>query len=445
MLNIEIETGGIAIVTIDMPGRTMNVLDLPLTDALGEMAETMASNPDVRGVILTSAKSDFIAGADLSMVKAFFAPGQTPVEIAATVSRIGNAFRKIERMGKPLVVAAPGTALGAGLELMMACQYRIAARNNRALFGLPEVSLGILAAAGGTQRLPRIVGLEAALSMLTGGKPINAEKALEIGLLDEVVETDDLIPAARRALTEGRVPDTAPWDREGFRLPGVDVNAIGGFNLFITANAAIAADPGPAYPAPQAVLSCVWEGLRLPIDRALALEWQYFAKLASDPVADALIGVRFFARQRAAKAGLRRPDPQSPLALACRAAIVAEAERLRDAGIPSNRINNAALAMDLKPTPLPLSEAGGDFTAAEPADHAVLLSVVRRLLLAGALAVARENRENPDVANFNVVDATGYPAWTGGPLALIDREGLGRLVAEARNQGIAIPGTLKIR
>ena len=439
MLTIEIDAGGIALVTIDLAGRSMNVVDWPLADRIATLADELRDDPKVTGVILTSGKRDFIAGADIAILSDVTGPEITPAASARGVARMGGAFRRLEAIGKPVVVAAPGTALGAGLELMLACHYRIGARNDTALFGLPEVGLGILPGAGGTQRLPRVIGIEAALPMLLTGKPISAERAHELGLLDELVAPEDLIPAARRALAEGRVPPAPPWDGKRFIPPGLPIDALAAFTLFTMANAGLAAHPGPAYPASRIILSCVWEGLRLPIDKALKVEQQWFARLAVQPVTPALIALRFYTRQRAAKAGLKRPDPEDPLAQICRAAIRREVGRLASEGHGANRINTAALAFDLTPPPLPAAP-GADRGPAGPADLAPL---ARRMILAAALAVAGDAPEDPDIADITATAAGGFPAWTGGPLALIDREGAGALLAEAAASGIPIPDAVR--
>lgn len=441
MLCMEIDAGGIALVTINMEGRAMNVCDWSVADRIAHLANELRKDARISGVILTSGKKEFIAGADIAILDEMTGPGVTPAEAAHILARIGNAFRQIETIGKPVVVASPGTALGAGLELMLACHYRIGARNDQALFGLPEVGLGILPGAGGTQRLPRLIGLEAALPLLVTGKPVSAARAHELGLLDELVETEDLIPAAHRALTEGRVPNAAPWDRKGFRAPGHSIDSIAAFELFTFANAALAVAPGPAYPAPRIILSCVWEGSRLPIDAALKIERQWFGRLATSPETSAMIELRFHTRQRAAKAGLRKPQLDDPVAQVCQAAIQHEAARLRAEGWSTNRINTAALSFDIKPNPLdPGATRNADVATSDD-----LRPLARRLLLAGALAVAETDPPDPDIADIIAVEAGGFPAWTGGPLALIDHEGAECVIAEASAAGFTVPCAFRHR
>jgi len=439
MLTTEIDDTGIALVTLDMPGRSMNAIDWAFAQALDGAVTALAADGRVTGVILASGKASFIAGADLGIMPGLWAEGMTAGAAAAQIRRIGDVLRRLERLGKPVIAAASGTALGGGLEVMLACHARIAARNDRALFGLPEVTLGLLPGAGGTQRLPRLIGLARALPILLGGAPMAAEAALEAGLLDALVAPEDLIPAARRMLAEGRVPAQQPWDRKGFAMPGPPIGSAEGFAAFIAANAAVAQDPGPAYPAPGAILSCLYEGLRLPIDKALVVESQYFGQLVTGQVARALIGLRFDARQRLARLGVR-PEA-GDAAEACTAAMAAEAARLVAGGIPAARVVNAAVAAGITLAPAPTGEPA---MGAEPLPAAELHALARRLLVAGALAAAGAARAEPghaDAVDLAAVQS-GFPAWTGGPLAMIDRAGAAAFAAEAEALGLAVPPAL---
>lgn len=297
MLTTQIEDG-IALLTIDQPGRAMNVMDWALSAALDAEVARLAADDAVTGIVITSGKGAFIAGADLAILKALTG---TPREIADRVGRMGDAFRRIETCGKPVVAAATGTALGAGLELMLACHHRIAADAEGAVFGLPEVKLGLFPGTGGTQRLPRLIGIEAALPLMLEGRALPAMEALAAGILHEVVAPDDLIAAARRALKEGRVSPVAPWDRKGFALPGGAPSSPRIMDAFSLLNARAQAGTKHNYPAPRALLSSVFEGARLPVDKGLRLEQKLFGALFAGPEARAMIRTLFFARQRVEK------------------------------------------------------------------------------------------------------------------------------------------------
>lgn len=404
---------GIATIVIDQAGRGMNVVSIGLSTALDAEVTRLAADPSVTGIILTSAKDSFIAGADLAEVQALVAARPAAAEAAARLAILGQQIRRMERCGKPVVVALPGTALGGGLEVALGGHYRIAADNAKAQFGLPEVGLGLLPGAGGTQRLPRLLGLEKALSLLTTGKPVTPAQALDLGLVDEVVAPADLLPAALRALREGRVPTQQPWDIRGWQAPGLPINAIEAFTAFIFANAAVAAQAGAFQPAPGAILSCVYEGMRLPIDRALQIETQAFGRLLVSSQAEALIGARFFLRQRMGKRGLRRADPadsaQAAIAARIAAAIETEAGAIAATGSGANVVNNAALRAGLR-APLATPPSAGA-AAATPAPD--LDGIAFRLLSAGAAAVA--DVEDRDLADLAAIDLAGFPEWTGGP------------------------------
>jgi 3-hydroxyacyl-CoA dehydrogenase / enoyl-CoA hydratase / 3-hydroxybutyryl-CoA epimerase len=301
----------IAILTIDMPGRTINVLTPDFVHAFRTAFDAVALDADVVGIIITSGKASFIAGADLSQMQGMAASAVTAAAAAGMIAIYGDLFRHIETCGKPVVAAAPGTALGGGLELMLACHYRVAAENPGARFGQPEVKLGLLPVAGGTQRLPRLVGIAASIPFLTEGSELTAAAARSAGLVHEVVPADQLLVAALRALKERRVKATAPWDEKGFRLPGGDAYAPANQNALSFANASLHAATHGNYPAPPAILRCIYEGTKLPIDKALKLERQLFATLVQGRVAQNMIRTLFFAKQSANKL-VRRPAGVPP-------------------------------------------------------------------------------------------------------------------------------------
>ncbi|WP_024279637.1 enoyl-CoA hydratase-related protein [Xanthobacter sp. 126] len=301
MLRTEIDGDSIATLTLDQPGRPVNTLGWALVDALEAEVERLAGDAAVSGIIVTSGKSSFLAGADLSIMNGLAAPELALAETARRIGRMGALFRRLETCGKPVIAAAPGTALGAGLELMLASHYRLAADNPKGLFGLPEVTLGILPGAGGTQRVLRRLGIAAALPMLLEGRAMTAAEALEAGLIDALVPADGLIGAAKAALREGRVNPVAPWDAKGFRLPGLAPTSTAAGDLFALWNARVLARTRGEDPAPRAILSCLFEGARLPMDKALKVERDYCAGLIRSAQAQQKIAA-FFARQ-AQKAG----------------------------------------------------------------------------------------------------------------------------------------------
>ena len=295
---------GILLARIDMPGRKMNVFSLEMMDSLERLVERVETDPQVRAVVLASGKDAFFAGADLSMVRMFTERATTDShdELVTLCGRLGRIFRRLERSPKPFVAAVDGLALGGGLELSLACHARVVSDRRGVLLGLPEIKLGLLPGAGGTQRLPRQVGARLGLELLLRGEPLKAEAALACGLVDEIAPTDRLIERARsRAKALGHASKL--WDRTGARFES-------GEFAFEQAGAhariARALDLGPGvlehYPAYDAIMDCVVQGWSMPMDDALANEMDIFVRLIQDPVAGNMIRSLFLDRQRSLKA-----------------------------------------------------------------------------------------------------------------------------------------------
>lgn len=298
---------GIAILTIDVPGRALNVLTRELRADLATAIERIAASPDVRGAIVTATRGAFLAGADLKDLLAASERGMTAAEGAQLSQEFSRDLRRLETCGKPFAAAINGAALGAGLELALACHYRVLADAESCVVGLPEVTVGLLPGAGGTQRLPRLIGIEQALPLLTQGKRLQPQEALRLGIVHELAAPDEVLAAARRWLSQ-RGEALAPWDRKGYTLPGGAGIYPGGpvATTFITATSLIAKTTQHNYPAPIAILSAVFEGTQVPIDRGLAIESKYFGQLLAGPVARNLIRTMFINRGTAEKLA-RRP------------------------------------------------------------------------------------------------------------------------------------------
>jgi 3-hydroxyacyl-CoA dehydrogenase/enoyl-CoA hydratase/3-hydroxybutyryl-CoA epimerase len=324
MINTTIDTDGIATITWDMPGRTMNVLNEGSLKAYEEALTTALKDDKVKGIILTSGKDSFIAGADLEML--LNADTSDAAKLTEQFSQLQKLFRRQETGGKPIVAAINGTALGGGFEICLACHYRIAAANPKTKLGQPEVKLGLLPGGGGTQRIPRLIGVMNAAPILIEGKDLTVDAAKGLGLIHEVVPAGELLARAKAYLTaaptEQVVPEYAgkgakpidgravqPWDRKGFKTPGFPGGQVWsppGVQTFIGGNAMIAGKTNGVYPAPKAIMSCVYEGLQLPFDSGLKVETRYFVSLLLNPVAKSMIRTLFFGLQEANKLA-RRP------------------------------------------------------------------------------------------------------------------------------------------
>lgn len=292
---------GIVVLAIDMPGRSMNVLNSGLLAALGTAFSQAVEDPDVRGIVITSAKPSFVAGADLVEIATLASPDVAEADAKAGIAAIGALLRRIELAAKPVVGAAPGTALGGGLELLLATHYRIAGNGASARYGLPEVGLGLLPGAGGTQRLPRLIGVADSLPLLLEGRPLDVAAMHRLGVFDEVVDDADLVDAARAAIDAGRV---VRRDRN----VSLDAEAV---QALARQRERVLARTRGHQPAPLAILDAVERGLALPLDEALAVELDAFMPLLRGDVSRNMLRTRFFAKQAADKLS-RRPDGIAP-------------------------------------------------------------------------------------------------------------------------------------
>lgn len=297
---------GIATLSLDVAGKPMNVVTPAFKRELAECIERVANDAGIRGVIVASRRDSFMAGADLKSLATVFEQPLTVEEMLMEHSDFSKMLRRLETCGKPVVAAINGTALGAGLELCLACHRRIAADNPRALLGLPEVTVGLLPGAGGIQRLIRLIGIEKAVPLLTQGTKFDPRYALDQGIVHAVVEPARLMTEARNWLLS-RPSCEQPWDRKDFRIPGGGIGAARMGELFASATALTARATQRNYPAPIAILSAVYEGSVVPIDAALRIESRYFVSLLRNPVARNMTRTMFINKGAADKL-VRRPE-----------------------------------------------------------------------------------------------------------------------------------------
>lgn len=307
-----VDAQGICTLVLDLPGEKMNVLGPVLTEAFEAALRTAMADPAVTGVIITSGKDTFVAGGDLKMLGGGLdVSSMAPAEVAHLFASLSRLLRWMETAGKPVVCALNGLALGGGLEIALACHYRVVADDPRIALGLPESQVGLLPGGGGTQRLPRLVGLAAALPLLLQGKTLSPRAALGIGLVQAVVPREQLLDAARDWLANGGEA-VQPWDRKGFRVPGGGDTLDPAFrNTFIGLNATTRAATFGNLPAPEAIAATLYEGLMLPMDKALGVEAKHFARLMLDPVAGNLIRTMFVNKGRAESLAAR-PSAVAP-------------------------------------------------------------------------------------------------------------------------------------
>jgi 3-hydroxyacyl-CoA dehydrogenase/enoyl-CoA hydratase/3-hydroxybutyryl-CoA epimerase len=313
---VETDADGIALVTWDIPGKSMNVLDETTVTELAAIVDATTNDAAVKGVVITSGKEAFSGGADLTMLegmnRAYGEMLKSKGEEAANkyvfdeVVKLSQNFRKIETSGKPWVAAINGLALGGAFELILSCHYRIASDSPKTKLGLPEVKIGLFPGGGGTQRLPRMIQPMDALQMLLKGDAIDLKKAQAWGIVGAVVPAADLIKTAKDWIKAGGKA-VAPWDEKGFKLPGGPVYSKAGMQFFPPANAILRRETYDNYPAARAILQSVYEGLQLPMDAALRVESRWFSKILRSKEAAAMIRSLFVSMGELNK-GARRPQ-----------------------------------------------------------------------------------------------------------------------------------------
>ncbi|MDY8109571.1 3-hydroxyacyl-CoA dehydrogenase NAD-binding domain-containing protein [Fulvimarina sp. 2208YS6-2-32] len=313
--NFTLDTGsdGIAILTWDMPDRSMNVFTREVMDEIEQAFDALAGDAGVKGIVFTSGKAgSFTGGADLNMLQAMneaYADERRQDEAAAMKALFDRAgrmtwlWRKIETCGKPVVAAINGVCMGGGFELALACHGRVV--SPRAKMGLPEVKVGIFPGAGGTQRVARMTDTQSALQMLLKGSTLSPEKAKAMGLVDAVASDGDLIASARQMIEAG-LSATKPWDQKGFKLPSGPVYSPQGAQVWPAVSSLYRKETQDNYPGARAIVKCVYEGLLVPFDTALTIEQRYFTEVIRTTEAAMMIRSLFVSMQALNK-GARRP------------------------------------------------------------------------------------------------------------------------------------------
>jgi 3-hydroxyacyl-CoA dehydrogenase/enoyl-CoA hydratase/3-hydroxybutyryl-CoA epimerase len=291
---------GVVILTLDDPNQSANTMNAAYAASMLATVDRLeAERDEITGVVITSAKKTFFAGGDLNDLRT--ATKENAEEIATFVREGKAVLRRLETLGKPVVAAINGAALGGGLEIALATHHRVVVDDSKAVVGFPEVQLGLLPGAGGVVRSVRMLGIaNALLSVLMQGQRLRPGKALEIGLIDEVVPArEDLIPAAKKWISEN--PEAAqPWDVKGYKIPG-------GTPSTPSLAANLPAFPanlrkqikGANYPAPHHIMAAAVEGAQVDFDNALEIEGRYFVDLVCGQVSKNMIQAFFFDLQRA--------------------------------------------------------------------------------------------------------------------------------------------------
>jgi 3-hydroxyacyl-CoA dehydrogenase/enoyl-CoA hydratase/3-hydroxybutyryl-CoA epimerase len=305
---------GIVILTLDDPNQSANTMNAAYgASILASVDRLEAERDTITGVIITSAKKTFFAGGDLNDLKA--ATRENSEEISTWVRENKAVLRRLETLGLPIVAAINGAALGGGLEIALACHHRVIVKDPKAVVGFPEVTLGLLPGAGGVTRTVRMLGiLNALMQLLLQGQRLRPDKALEVGIVDEVVRTgDDLIPAAKRWIAERPAgePVQQPWDVKGYKIPG-------GTPSTPSLAANLPAFPanlrkqlkGANYPAPHHIMAAAVEGAQVDFDNASEIEGRYFVDLVTGQISKNMIQAFFFDLPRTLGRGRDLQAPQ---------------------------------------------------------------------------------------------------------------------------------------
>ncbi len=308
---IDIDADGIAVITFDAPGKSMNTITAEVIKEVGEIAGMLKTDAALKGAVLISGKeSGFCAGADLNSLFSGEIDARTDAGRKAAfdeVSALNRALRSLETNGKPVAIALEGLALGGGLEIALACHYRVAADNPKVKFGLPESKIGLLPGGGGTQRLPRLIGAQPALMMMLLGENKSPADGKMLGFIDELAAPGKTIDAAK-AWLKGKTKVVARWDEKGFKIPGGGPYTPSGAMVFIGANAMLAKQTYGNYPQQTNILKAVYEGLQVPMDAALRIEARYFANTLMGPAAKGMMRTLFVSLQELGKGANRPPN-----------------------------------------------------------------------------------------------------------------------------------------
>ncbi len=316
----ETDADGVALLTWDMPGRSMNVITLDVMSELDQAIDKVVADAEIKGCVVTSGKDTFSGGADLTMLEGFSRQFASVAKVDGEekamqaffdgTRKLSQLYRKLETCGKPWAAAINGVCVGGAFELSLACHYRVVSDSDKTRVGLPEIKIGLFPGAGGSQRVARLMQTRDALQMMFKGDQLRGEVAQKMGLVHEVAPVVDIVAKAKAWIKAGGSP-VAPWDRKDFRLPSGKVYSPVGMMTWPAANAIYRRETMDNYPAAMAILHAVYEGLQVPMDTALRIESRWFAKILRSKEAAAMIRSLFVSMGELNK-GARRPKEIAP-------------------------------------------------------------------------------------------------------------------------------------
>ncbi|WP_197480948.1 enoyl-CoA hydratase-related protein, partial [Rhodococcus sp. EPR-157] len=309
MIKWDQDADGIVVLTMDDPNQGANTMNQLYKESMGATVDRLEAELDsITGVVLTSSKKTFFAGGDLNNILA--TRPEDAQQVFDEVQGVKAQLRRIEKLGKPVVSAINGAALGGGLEIALATHHRIAADVPGVQIGLPEVSLGLLPGGGGVARITRLLGIQNGfMTVLAQGTRFRPAKALEVGLIHELVGSiEELVPAAKAWIKANPEGGVAPWDVKGYKIPGGTpsnpklAQVLPAFPSNLRKQI-----KGAPMPAPRAILAAAVEGAQVDFDNACTIESRYFTELVVGQVSKNMIQAFFFDLQ-AINAGKSRPD-----------------------------------------------------------------------------------------------------------------------------------------
>lgn len=300
----------IVVLTMDMPGQSANTMNAQYREAMGKIIDRLEAEKDaIAGVIITSAKKTFFAGGDLNeLIKVTKADAPAFYQM---VLGIKGQLRRLETLGKPVVAAINGAALGGGWEICLACHQRIALDSSSVQLGLPEVTLGLLPGGGGVVRMVRLLGLEKALPYLAEGKKVRPAAALKAGLIHELASDKDDLLAKARAWILANPGAVQPWDEKGYKIPGGTPSSPNVAQMLAIAPSVLRDKTKGCFPAPEKIMCAAVEGAQVDFDTAQIIEARYFTELTCGQVAKNMIGTFWF-QLNEINAGGSRPQGFEP-------------------------------------------------------------------------------------------------------------------------------------
>ena len=303
----EKDQNNIVTITIDMPDKKMNVINVAFGEALQQTVEKLAKETDLAGIILTSAKTTFIAGGDIDTIYEI-----TKAENAFLFAEnLKKSLRALEKLGKPVVAAINGTTLGGGLEVALACHYRIAIDSPTTKLGFPEVTLGLLPGAGGVVRTVWLLGLEKSLPLLTKGTRLSVQEAKSLGLIDELASDKTAMFEQAKKWILANPSFVAHWDNKKYKIPNGKATHPRIAQMLPVMPAIVAKETFNNYPAPSAILAVAIEAASINFDTACLIESRYFAELVVSKEAKNIMHTLWF-QNNELKKGKSRPQNVAP-------------------------------------------------------------------------------------------------------------------------------------